>query len=67
MSNEMDASLTTREVARLLNIHVYTVYGLLNGGELLGYKIRTHWRVRRSVLEAFMNPKAKRKAKVGNA
>ena len=46
--------LTVKEVAEELRVHPYTVYKLLEAGELEGFKLRTHWRIKREALDNFM-------------
>lgn len=47
--------LTVKEVAEELRVHPYTVYQLLSSGELEGFKLTTHWRIKRESLTNFMN------------
>jgi len=46
--------LKPREVAIELNCNVYTIYDLLKTGQLVGIKLRTHWRVHKAELEKFI-------------
>ncbi len=46
--------LTVKEVAGELRVHPYTVYQLLLSEELEGFKLRTHWRIKRESLTKFM-------------
>lgn len=45
--------LTPREVMDLLYIGKNTLYGLLNSGELKGFRVGMQWRVRREDLMEF--------------
>ena len=45
--------LTPREVMDLLYIGKNTLYGLLNSGELKGFRVGKQWRVRREDLMEF--------------
>ncbi|MBA7588760.1 hypothetical protein ES708_30828 [subsurface metagenome] len=56
-------ALTTAQVADILNVHVYTLYPLLNSGELKGFRLKTHWRVLRKDLDAYIE--ARKKAQGG--
>lgn len=47
-------SFTPREVARLLNVHRYTVYKLLGNGKLRGFRVSNQWRVAVEELTRFM-------------
>lgn len=46
--------LTTQQVAEELGVHVYTVCGYLRSGLIVGFKLRTHWRVSREELDRFI-------------
>lgn len=45
--------LTPREVMDLLYIGKNTLYGLLNSGELKGFRVGKQWRVTKDSLRAF--------------
>ena len=45
--------LTPKEVMELLYIGKNTLYGLLNSGELKGFRIGKQWRVAKGNLRAF--------------
>ena len=51
----VEALLTTQEVANILKVTVRTVYSLLESGELQGVKIGRVWRVREEDLQAFLS------------
>lgn len=51
-----DEVLTTREVAKMLRVHVYTVHDLLVTGRLKGFKIRRRWRILKTEVTRFMHP-----------
>ena len=46
--------LTTREVAAMLRVHIYTVHDLLKTGRLTGFKINSRWRIHRKSVLKFM-------------
>lgn len=46
--------LTPKDVAERLGVHLYTVYGLLRSGRLPGFRLNTHWRIKREALNNFM-------------
>ena len=51
--------LTLADTAEVLNISVHQAYGLVRSGELPAIKIggNGHWRIERSVLEAYIEGK----------
>ena len=53
----MKNMLKAKQVAEILNVHVYTVYDLLKRGVLHGFKLKTHWRITEEELERFMKQK----------
>lgn len=46
--------LTPREVMDLLYIGKNTLYGLLNSGELKGFRVGRQWRVERAALQEYV-------------
>lgn len=48
--------LTTREVATMLRVHIYTVHNLLKTGRLQGFKVNSRWRILRTSVDKFMEP-----------
>ena len=50
--------LTVEEVAKLLHLHVMTVYRLAKEGKLPGFKVGGRWRFQREVLEQWMVDRA---------
>ncbi|KKN32849.1 hypothetical protein LCGC14_0809670 [marine sediment metagenome] len=54
MEEKPEELLRPSDVARELGVHLYTVYGLLSSGRLKGFKLHTHWRIRRIALKRFM-------------
>lgn len=58
MENE-DKSLTVLEVARRLNVSIFTIRELLNDEELPGYKVRNRWRIKEQDLDNFINKRMK--------
>lgn len=46
--------LTVDELARLLHLHVMTVYRLVKQGKLPGFKVGGRWRFRRDAVEDWM-------------
>lgn len=53
----MKNMLKAKQVAEILNVHVYTVYDLLKRGALHGFKLKTHWRITSEELDKFMKQK----------
>jgi len=51
---------TAAQVAKELGVHLYTVYELLKSKRLEGFKLQTHWRVRRDALDEFMRKEVTR-------
>lgn len=45
--------LSSSEVAKMLNIHPFSVQKLIRGGKLEAEKVSNRWLVRRSVLDEF--------------
>ncbi len=60
---DFEELLKPNDVARELGVHLYTVYGLLSSGRLKGFKLQTHWRIKRSALRTFMSAKRKKEKK----
>jgi len=50
--------LNVEEVARMLHLHVMTVYRLVKEGKLPGFKVGGRWRFHRSALEDWMVDRA---------
>lgn len=46
--------MTVDEIAAELRISLSTVYGWLDSGQLVGYKVGNLWRIKRSDFDAFM-------------
>lgn len=46
--------LTVDELAKLLHLHIMTVYRLTKQGKLPGFKVGGRWRFRRDAVEAWM-------------
>lgn len=46
--------LTLREVMELLYIGKNTLYGLLNSGELKGFRVGKQWRIRKDRLKEYV-------------
>jgi excisionase family DNA binding protein len=51
-----DEVLTTNQIARLLKVHIASVYRWLLSGKLVGYRRGGRFVVRRQDLEAFLEP-----------
>ena len=49
--------LTPEEAAGLLKLNILTVYRLLREGKLTGAKIGGSWRIRRSDIDKYFDPK----------
>ncbi|MEW6183036.1 MAG: helix-turn-helix domain-containing protein [Bacillota bacterium] len=56
----MKELLTPQEAARILKIHVRTVYAHLRSGKLPGAKIGDNWRIKQEDLEKFIEEAKKR-------
>ena len=54
MLTDIDKLLTANEVADILRVNVYTVYGLLRTNRLKGFQIQRRWRIPRGSLDEFM-------------
>ncbi len=54
--------LTVDEVAKILRVHRRTIVQLLLSGQLPGFRVGRQWRVRRSVLSAWIEEQDKRAA-----
>jgi len=50
--------LTVEHVAKLLHLHVMTVYRLAKQGKLPGFKVGGRWRFRQNDLDAWMTDRA---------
>ncbi len=50
--------LTVKHVAKLLHLHVMTVYRLAKQGKLPGFKVGGRWRFRQNDLDAWMTDRA---------
>ena len=50
--------LNVEEVAEILHLHVMTVYRLVKGGKLPGFKVGGRWRFHRSALDDWMVDRA---------
>ena len=48
---------TPDEVANKLKVSKRTVYGWLQNGKLMGFKVGTMWRIRKEALEEFTGMK----------
>jgi excisionase family DNA binding protein len=46
--------LTPAEVADILNVHINTIYKLLNSSSLVGFRMGHAWRIRKKELIAFL-------------
>ena len=54
VNSPKDQVLVASDVAEILEIHVYTVYKMLDKGTLRGFKVGNRWRVLKSELDRFM-------------
>jgi excisionase family DNA binding protein len=54
----IDPDLSLHEVAAMLQVHYYTVYGYVRQGQLPGLKKGRSWWVKRSAVEEFVSRKA---------
>ncbi len=59
MLQNYDDILTAAEACQALKIRYNTLYGLLNKGELKGYKCGRVWRIPKIAIEAFILESAK--------
>ena len=50
--------LNVEEVAEILHLHVMTIYRLVKGGKLPGFKVGGRWRFHRSALDDWMVDRA---------
>ena len=55
MSSEL---LNVEEVAKVLQLHVMTIYRLVKEGKLPGFKVGGRWRFHRSALDDWMVDRA---------
>ena len=62
-----DLVYTTDEIAALLKVKRETVQDWLKSGRLVGFRVGRHWRVRRVVLEAFIQEAEGKQKKPPNA
>ena len=63
MTEPIEELYTLKEVAAKLRCSRRTVYRMIASGELEVFKVRTEYRVRRSVLEAFIARRGTRQPK----
>lgn len=54
MLQEYDDVLTTEEACEALRIGYNSLYGLLNSGQLKGYKCGRIWRIPKIAVESFI-------------
>ena len=51
----MDEYLTTKQIARILKVHVITIRRWIQSGKLIAYKIGKELRIKKSDLDSFIN------------
>ena len=54
MALRVDSAMTVRDVAQRLNVDEKTVYRLLQGRQLPGFKVAGTWRLQRADLERWI-------------
>ena len=53
----MDKVMTVQEVAQLLRVHQTTIYRLLRGNGLPGFRVGSEWRFSRQAVVAWIKEK----------
>lgn len=49
-----DRAYKPEDVAKIMQVTVYTVHDWLRSGQLSGVKLKSHWRVMKSDLDSFI-------------
>jgi excisionase family DNA binding protein len=55
MSDDERRAYTPEEVAKLLGLHVNSIYGLLKSGELTGIKVGRKWLISKRRFDVWMD------------
>lgn len=63
MDRELEKLMTVVEVAAYLRLNRFTVYRLVESGNIPGFKVASQWRFKQHELEAWLQ--AKRNKRVG--
>lgn len=61
----MEKLMTIKEVAEYLQLEEHTVYKMARKGEIPAFKLGKNWRVRKDLLDKWIEEQIKKKSKKG--